>query len=50
MHEQAWANLGRYKAKQALVGHLLPYLTADEALDQGLNFREEHGWVEEPSK
>ncbi len=24
MHEQAWANLNRYKAKQALVGHLLP--------------------------
>ncbi|MBV9710782.1 MAG: hypothetical protein JO011_07710 [Ktedonobacteraceae bacterium] len=49
MHERAWENLNRYKAKQALVGHLLPYLTADEALQQGLNFREEHGWIEEPS-
>ncbi len=47
MHERAWDNLRRYKAKQDLVGHLLPYLTADEALQQGLNFREEHGWVEE---
>ncbi len=50
MHEQAWANLARYKAKQALVGHLLPYLTADEAMQQGLNFYEEHGWVEERPK
>jgi hypothetical protein len=32
------------------VGHLLPYLTAEEAKQQGLNFREEHGWLEEPSK
>jgi hypothetical protein len=28
------------------VGHLLPYLTAEEAKQQGLNFHEEHGWVE----
>ena len=48
MHERAWDNLSRYKAKQALIGHLLPYLTADEALQEGLNFREEHGWIEEP--
>lgn len=48
MHEQAWENLRRYKAKQPLVGHLLPYLTAEEARQQGLNFREEHGWIEEP--
>ncbi len=48
MHERAWENLNRYKAKQALIGHLLPYLTADEAVQQGLNFREEHGWIEEP--
>ena len=48
MHERAWENLRRYKAKQPLVGHLLPYLTAAEASEQGLNFREEHGWIEEP--
>ncbi|HLI88843.1 MAG TPA: phospholipase D family protein [Ktedonobacteraceae bacterium] len=48
MHTCAWENLNRYKANQALVGHLLPYLTAQEATQQGLNFREEHGWLEEP--
>ncbi len=48
MSERAWENLRRYKANQPLVGHLLPYLTEDEAVQQGLNFREEHGWVEEP--
>ncbi len=49
MHERAWENLQRYKANQPIIGHLLPYLTAPEAQDQGLNFREEHGWIEEPS-
>ena len=49
MHEHAWENLRRYKAKQSLTGHLLPYLTADEAIQQGLNFSEEHGWIEEPA-
>lgn len=47
MHERAWQNLQRYKEKKLLVGHLLPYLTAEEAQQQGLNFREEHGWLEE---
>ncbi|HEX4206985.1 MAG TPA: phospholipase D family protein [Ktedonobacteraceae bacterium] len=49
MHATAWENLQRYKAKQPLVGHLLPYLTAEEAQLQGLDFYEEHGWVEEVS-
>ena len=48
MIERAQDNLQRFKAKQPLVGHLLPYLTAKEAAQQGLNFREEHGWIEEP--
>ena len=48
MSECAQSNLRRYIAKQPLVGHLLPYLTAEEATQQGLNFREEHGWIEEP--
>lgn len=48
MSQRAWENLQRYKANQPLIGHLLPYLTADEAIQQGLNFREEHGWIEEP--
>ena len=49
MTERAQDNLQRYKAKQPLQGHLLPYLSAEEATQQGLNFREEHGWLEEPS-
>lgn len=50
MHECAWNNLQRYKENQPLVGHLLPYLCAAEATNQGLNFREEHGWLEEEAK
>jgi len=46
MIKRAKDNLRRYKAKQPLVGHLLPYLTAEEAKQHGLNFHEEHGWVE----
>jgi phosphatidylserine/phosphatidylglycerophosphate/cardiolipin synthase-like enzyme len=49
MRERAEENLQRYKAKQPLMGHLLPYLTGEEATQQGLPFREEHGWLEEPS-
>jgi hypothetical protein len=30
------------------VGHLLPYVTAEEAKQQGWRFHEEHGWVEAP--
>lgn len=47
MHNSAWENLRRFKAKLPLIGHLLPYLTADEAADQGLQVREDHGWIEE---
>ena len=46
MIDRAQDNLRRYKAKQPLVGHLLPYLTAEEAKQQGLNAHNEHGWVE----
>jgi phosphatidylserine/phosphatidylglycerophosphate/cardiolipin synthase-like enzyme len=46
MTECAQENLRRFKAKQPLVGHLLPYLTAGEAKQHGLHFREAHGWVE----
>jgi hypothetical protein len=48
MHERAWDNLRLYKENQPLLGHLLPYLTREEAQYQGLPFREEHGWIEEP--
>ena len=47
MIERSQDNLRRYKARQPLVGHLLPYLKAEEAQQQGLNFREAHGWIEE---
>lgn len=50
MHARAWENLRLYKANQPLVGHLLPYLTASEAVQQGLRFNEEHGWLEEPAQ
>lgn len=45
--QRAWENLQRYKAKQPLIGHLLPYLTAEQATEEGLPFQEEHGWIEE---
>lgn len=48
MAEHAQENLHRYKAKQPLVGHLLPYLTAEEAHREGLPFNEEVGWLETP--
>jgi phosphatidylserine/phosphatidylglycerophosphate/cardiolipin synthase-like enzyme len=48
MIERAEDNLRRFHAKQPLVGHLLPYVTAEEAKQQGWRFHEEHGWVEAP--
>jgi phosphatidylserine/phosphatidylglycerophosphate/cardiolipin synthase-like enzyme len=50
MAERARDNLQRYKAHQPLLGHLLPYLTGEEAAQQGLNFKEAHGWVELEAK
>lgn len=47
MLERADDNVRRYKAKQPLVGHLLPYLTAEEAAQQGLPFHKEYGWIRE---
>ncbi len=46
MIECAQDNLRRFKEKQPLVGHLLPYLMAEEAKQHGLHFREAHGWIE----
>jgi phosphatidylserine/phosphatidylglycerophosphate/cardiolipin synthase-like enzyme len=48
MIDRAQDNLRRFHAKQPLVGHLLPYVTGDEAKQQGWRFHEEHGWVEAP--
>ena len=50
MIERAQDNTRRYKANLPLIGHLLPYLTAHEATQKGLNFREDHGWIEEPEQ
>jgi hypothetical protein len=47
MDDRAEDNLRRYKARQPLVGHLLPYLTAEDAAQQGLHFQEEGGWIEQ---
>lgn len=47
LSDRAQENLRRYKAKQPLVGHILPYLTAEEVAQEGLNFHKERGWVEE---
>ena len=48
MVERAQENLRRFKAKQPLIGHLLPYLTEEEARREGITLRENHGWIEEP--
>jgi len=48
MIDRAQDNMRRYKANLPLIGHLLPYLTANEATQVGLQFREEYGWIEEP--
>jgi phosphatidylserine/phosphatidylglycerophosphate/cardiolipin synthase-like enzyme len=47
MHNCAWENLRRYKSRLPLVGHLLPYLSADEAAEEGLVVNGDHGWLEE---
>src|SRR6266487_5140344 len=47
MTERAQDNMRRYKANLPLIGHLLQYLTANEATQEGLPFREDHGWIEE---
>lgn len=50
MHERAWENLRHYQANEPLIGHILPYLTREEALYHRLAFREGHGWLEEPQR
>ncbi len=50
MHNCAWENLRRFKAKLPLVGHLLPYLSeAEVAEEQGIELNGDHGWIEEKS-
>ncbi len=50
MHNCAWENLRRYKARLPLVGHLLPYLSEAEASEQGLQVNGDHGWIEEKTQ
>ncbi len=45
--ERAHENMQAFKDKRPFVGHLLPYLTAEQARAQDLPFRDEHGWLEE---
>jgi phosphatidylserine/phosphatidylglycerophosphate/cardiolipin synthase-like enzyme len=47
MHERAMDNLERFKVNQPLIGQLLPYLTAAEAVNHHLNVNDDHGWIEE---
>ncbi len=47
MHNCAWENLRRYKARLPLIGHLLPYFSEAEASEQGLQVNGDHGWIEE---
>jgi phosphatidylserine/phosphatidylglycerophosphate/cardiolipin synthase-like enzyme len=46
MVERAQDNMDRFKAQQPLVGHLLPYLTDEEAKRHGVQFHKVHGWLE----
>lgn len=46
--ESAQANLQHFRNGEPLVGHLFPYLTAEEVNQLGLNFHESHGLLETP--
>jgi phosphatidylserine/phosphatidylglycerophosphate/cardiolipin synthase-like enzyme len=48
LDECAQANLRRFRNGEPLVGHLFPYLTAEEAKQLGLSFHESHGLFETP--
>ncbi|HEY0753825.1 MAG TPA: phospholipase D family protein [Ktedonobacteraceae bacterium] len=50
MGKRAQENLQAYKAQQPFYGHLVPYVLADDARQQGLPFSEDHGWLEEKAK
>ena len=46
LHAQAWDNLNRFKARQPLIGHILPYLLEEEARQHDIPFHEEGGWLD----
>lgn len=49
LHESARANFQRFKNGEPLVGHLFPYLTAEEAHHLNVSFHESHGLFETPA-
>lgn len=46
MRASAQANLERVRRNEPLVGHVLPYVAADEAERLDLPFSPEHGWLD----
>ncbi len=46
MQASAQANLQRVRRGEALVGHMLPYIAAENAEQLGLPFSSEHGWLD----
>ena len=50
LSENAQANLQHFLNGEPLVGHLFPYLTAEEAKQLGLKFHESHGLFETPGE
>ncbi|HEU5349505.1 MAG TPA: phospholipase D-like domain-containing protein, partial [Ktedonobacterales bacterium] len=46
MCASAQANLEHVRQGEPLVGHMLPYVAADEAEQLGLPFSSEHGWLD----
>lgn len=48
--QAAQTNLERFRNGEPLVGHLFPYLTAEDAKKMGLSLHESHGLFETPGK
>jgi phosphatidylserine/phosphatidylglycerophosphate/cardiolipin synthase-like enzyme len=46
MRASAQANLERVRRGEPLVGHMLPYVAAENAEQLGLPFSSEHGWLD----
>jgi phosphatidylserine/phosphatidylglycerophosphate/cardiolipin synthase-like enzyme len=46
MRESARANLARVRQGEPLVGHMLPYVAAEEAQQFDIPFSPEHGWLD----
>jgi phosphatidylserine/phosphatidylglycerophosphate/cardiolipin synthase-like enzyme len=46
MQASAQANLERVRRGEPLVGHMLPYVAAENARQLGLPFSPEHGWLD----